>query len=358
MRIGDRVLTRTHRTRELALQWARRTDDAARSGELVDEALARQTLTEYAENWIKARKLSPRTIVVYDDLLERRIGPKLGATQMRHLTPELVRRWWKDQPDGAYSAKAYRLLRSVCATAVDDGVLRRQPCRIENAGREVAHERPLLTADEIAALVEAAEPRARALLLLSGWCGLRRGELLGLERRHVNLLHRTITVEQSVQWLKGEGRVVLPPKSDAGRRTITMPAFVTAAVETHLSAYVDAAPMSPVAVGVSKRPASPRTLHRWWSDARTKVGLEHVHFHDLRHAAGTMAAWTGATSKEIQRHLGHASDAAARRYQHAAESRAHELADALDDLAAGRFQRRSRDMRAMGAPEPAPPQSG
>lgn len=339
VRIGAKVISRTHRTRELAQAWARTQEDAARSGEWVDPTLARQTFAAYAAGWMAGRKLGPRTRTTYLDLLERRIAPDLGDVQLRHLTPELVRRWYVAQPDGPYTAKGYRLLRSICATAVDDGILPRQPCRIDGAGKESSPERPLIPPDDLAALVVAAEARARALFLLAGWCGLRRGELLALERRDFNLLRGTVTVARSVQWLDGEGRTVLPTKSDAGQRTVAMPALVAAAVEVHLDGYVAAAPTAVFAVGKSKRPASPRTLWRWWDDARTVVGHPEYHFHDLRHAAGTMAAWTGATQREIMAYLGHGSTQAAARYQHAAQERGQDLAAALDAIARGEFQR-------------------
>ncbi|MCU1356369.1 MAG: Integrase, Lambda phage type [Acidimicrobiales bacterium] len=356
VRIGAKVITKTHRTRELAQTWARQQEDAARSGEWSDPSLAKQSLADYGAAWIDTRRvrqgqpLAPRTKEVYIDLLERRME-SIGAVELRHLTPEVVRKWYADQPPGPYTAKGYRLLRSICATAVDDGILRRQPCRIDGGGRESSPERPLITPDELASLVQAADPRLRALVLLAGWCGLRSGELLALERRHFDLLHRVVHVDQSVQSLKGQGRTLLPTKSDAGQRAVDMPVLVAEACTVHLHEYVTAPPTSPFAVGRSKRPVQPRTLWRWWNDARVATGLGHYHFHDLRHAAGTMAAWTGATQAEIQARLGQASGAAAARYQHAAKERNRDLADALDAIARGEFTRRiqlrPRDGRAM-----------
>jgi hypothetical protein len=42
-------------------------------------------------------------------------------------------------------AKAYRLLKAILNTAVDDGLIRRNPCRIKGAGQERSPERPVLT---------------------------------------------------------------------------------------------------------------------------------------------------------------------------------------------------------------------
>jgi integrase len=50
----------------------------------------------------------------------------------------------------------------------------------------------------------------------------------------------------------------------------------------------------------------------------------------LRHTGATLAAATGATTKELMRRLGHSSPAAALVYQHAADDRDGEIARALD----------------------------
>jgi site-specific recombinase XerC len=71
------------------------------------------------------------------------------------------------------------------------------------------------------------------------------------------------------------------------------------------------------------------TLQKAWDKARRTAGLAHVRLHDLRHAAGTLAAQTGATTREVMARLGHASPAA-QRYQHAAERRDAVIASAWD----------------------------
>jgi hypothetical protein len=53
------------------------------------------------------------------------------------------------------AAKAYRLLRAVMTTAVeDDGILSKNPCRIKGAGEEHAGERPVLTVAQVLALAD------------------------------------------------------------------------------------------------------------------------------------------------------------------------------------------------------------
>jgi integrase len=62
------------------------------------------------------------------------------------------------------------------------------------------------------------------------------------------------------------------------------------------------------------------------------VGLRGVRIHDLRHTGATLAAATGASTKELMNRLGHASSDAALRYQHATEDRDRSIAEALSDL--------------------------
>ena len=70
-----------------------------------------------------------------------------------------------------------------------------------------------------------------------------------------------------------------------------------------------------------------------WDAARAAIGQPELHFHDLRHAAGVMAAQTGATLRELMDRLGHTSPNMSMRYQHTAEGRAAALADRLSALA-------------------------
>jgi integrase len=70
-----------------------------------------------------------------------------------------------------------------------------------------------------------------------------------------------------------------------------------------------------------------------WRQAARGVGLEGVHFHDLRHAGLTLSAQSGATLAEVMRRAGHASSRAALIYQHAADARDADVADLLSQLA-------------------------
>ena len=73
--------------------------------------------------------------------------------------------------------------------------------------------------------------------------------------------------------------------------------------------------------------------------------MPELHFHDLRHTGNTLAAATGASTKELMARMGHASPRATLIYQHAIRERDHAIAQALNDMieATVRPGRRSPD---------------
>lgn len=135
------------------------------------------------------------------------------------ISPSQVRDWHSGlaarHPSTA--AKAYRLLATICRTAVADELIARTPCRVTGAGIERAPERPIATVAEVAALADAVPERFRVVVLLAAWCGLRRGEVLALRRRDVDVLHGTVTVARAMQQLQDGALDFGPPKSAAGR---------------------------------------------------------------------------------------------------------------------------------------------
>ena len=89
-------------------------------------------------------------------------------------------------------AKAYRLLKAILNTAVDEGLIRRNPCRIKGAGQERSAERPVLTVSQVYALADATDARYRVLVLLAAFTSLRWGELAALRRSDIDISARTV----------------------------------------------------------------------------------------------------------------------------------------------------------------------
>lgn len=97
-------------------------------GEHEDTRRSEETVSEFGNRWIDERSgLSTRTVGLYRSLMRLHIMPQLGNKQLRQVDAGMVRTWRQGLLDGDLGAstvdKAYRLLRSIFATAVDDGAL-------------------------------------------------------------------------------------------------------------------------------------------------------------------------------------------------------------------------------------------
>lgn len=234
---------------------------------------------------------------------------------------------------------SYRLLRTILGTAVEDDLIVGNPCALKGASVERAAERPVATVEQVWTAADAMPARHRCLILVAGFAGLRLGELLGLECRHVNLLQRTLRVEQQEQQLKNGDLLIAGPKSNAGIRTLSLPGFLVTELEQRVARLWASGPSDRVFPGAKGGPLRRHVLQGHWNEARVAAELpEGFRFHDLRHTANTLTAATGASTAELMRRLGHASPTAALRYQHATEDRDRAIADLLGEHieAAGR----------------------
>lgn len=74
---------------------------------------------------------------------------------------------------------------------------------------------------------------------------------------------------------------------------------------------------------------APFAYRHAWERARRAAGLCDVRFHDLRHLAASHLAMAGASQRELQEILGHASSAMTTRYSHLLDSHLGDLGDRL-----------------------------
>jgi integrase len=328
----------TFRTKADAGRWLAAVEADQARGSWVDPRAGMVPLREYAEAWLASRvQLAPRTRDMYDVQLRMHILPDLGDVEIGRLTPELVRSWYANLAERrtpSVAAKAYVRLRQILAQAVNDDRLAKNPCRIPRAGVERTREQRFASMEELYELAGAIEHRYRALVLTAGLAGLRLGELCALRRHDVDLLHATITVRRQRIRLRLGEVVEYAPKTEAGRRVVALPAPLVAELERHLSTYGEPQADDYVFTSSSGEPIDANNFrHRDWIPTAKAVGLAGLRLHDLRHTAGTLAARTGATTKELMARLGHASPRASMIYQHATDERDRVIAERLADMA-------------------------
>ncbi len=127
---------------------------------------------------------------------------------------------------------------------------------------------------------------------------------VALTRRRIDLAHGTVEVVGST-YERCDGTIEIgPPKIAAGHRKVSIPPHVLPDIERHLHDFVGPKPESATLTGPQGGALYRKTFARSWRRARTAVGVEHLHFHDLRHTGNTLAATTGASTKELMVRMG------------------------------------------------------
>ncbi|WP_175411940.1 site-specific integrase [Streptomyces sp. TRM64462] len=321
-------------------------------GDWIDPSAGEVLFTQYATRWIDERGLAPTTDELYRRLLRLHLEPTFGELYVNRIGPARVRTWRAErlQTTGATTvAKSYRLLKAILETAVEDDLIRKNPCRIRGAGREDADERPVATVDQVFALADVIGLRWRLMVLLAAFASMRPEELAELRRGDIDLDAGSVRVRRAAPELNTGRRVIGDPKSRAGKREIVLPAFLHEDVRRHLEWFAQPGPDGLVFVGEKGAALRGTTFGRKWRRARDKVGLpEGFRFYDLRHTGNTLAADTGAKLKDLMVRAGQSSERAQLIYQHSTRQHQRKLAAAID-LDVRRQQARAVKGRGGGA---------
>ena len=232
------------------------------------------------------------------------------------------------------TAKAYRLLRAVLNTAVEDGLITKNPCQIKAGGTESPAERPTISASQALDLADRMPEQYRLLVLLAVFGSLRWGEVTALRRSDVDVDRGTVSVHGALSE-RSTGEMVLgPPKSAAGFRTVMLPALVAEQLRVHLDAHVEHHDQAWVFSGTVGQPLRRSNFNKLvrWSEVVQHMGLTGLHFHDLRHTGNHLAAQTpGATLRDLMVRMGHGSMRAALIYQHASRDGDRHIAESMSE---------------------------
>jgi integrase len=325
---------------------------AQRQAVMYESLKSAVTLADYAIEWIQQRPLKPRTRIHYTRILANHIAPELGSISISNLRPARVRSWYAtalvDKP--TMRRHAYQLLHAICATAVDDELLRSNPCKIKGATAVKSRRDAVVpSVEELAIIADTIRPKLKAYLLISAWCGLRFGEATELRRKDIHYTKDhdhgpdMIAVKRAVAHRRGEdGRRcrIDTPKSGRTRRVV-IPPHIRQAIDEHLERFVDPDPEAllfvPARGGCHVDGRVMRAAMRTACHAADVSGMR---LHDLRHFAGTMTAQVSNLVETMER-LGHSTPAASLRYQGQVSGRNVEIAESLSALALSRIGPRS-----------------
>ena len=329
----------TFATKTAANQWLVEKEAELLRGEWLDPDSGKVSLNEYAEKWISERDLKPRSREEYERNLRLHVHDYLGHRALNSITSQHIRTWRADRLAAGIGkptvAKTYRILHAIFVTALDDELIRRNPCRIKGAGQDTADERPIATLDQVFAIAEKIQPRYRLLVILATFAQLRFGELVALRRRNIDIGAMELRVRRATAEMEDGTQMDGDPKSRAGKRPISLPHGLHRDIEAHMERYAQPGMDGRLFVGPQGGIPRRRNFNRIWKKALKCAGIPpeiDLHLHDLRHTGSTWSSRGGATLKELMARIGHSSTRAAMIYQHADRERDQAIAAVLDSL--------------------------
>ena len=337
---------------------------------------SRQTVRAYLTVWIENRAALGaryRTVVGYR-VDAQHIFSAFGGVRLKKLTVDHVETLWKQMSavhaDGntriGSIAHVRRTLNAALADAVKRGYIPRNPVGLARAPK---HPRTLIqpyTLEEVRRLFAAAAGgRNSARWTIAAVLGLRQGEVLGLRWDDLDEHTGLLTIARQLQrrtWQHGcpssapcgrkrgadcpqrfgGGLYASEPKSEAGRRTIALPASVLAELLAHRDAqwaeahaadfWDEGGWMFPNEIG------HPMDAHRDYLDWRqlcVDADVPVRRLHDLRHTSATFLLEADVDLKAAGQVLGHVTIAQTAAYTHILTDRKVATARAMDAFVFG-----------------------
>ncbi len=278
------------------------------------------TVQEYLEHWLAdvvKPSRAPKTHQGYELVVRRHIVPRIGRKKLRTLAVHDVRRMVQVLQDSGMRRRGVQFvhstLRAGLQNAVRDELVTRNVAKLVQVPSPQYEVGRGLAPDQARKLLDAAkDDRLSALYVVAVYLGLRRGELLGLQWKYVDLDEETLQVVQTLQRVDGRLQL-LPPKTRTSRRTIPLPTPVVEALRSHkieqgkerLAAgprWTDSGMVFATTVGT---PIEPDNLSRSWYRVRTVLDEPLPRFHDLRHTCVTLLLTEGVAPHIVQQIVGH-----------------------------------------------------
>lgn len=292
-------------------------------------------MEDWTIRWLRMQRIKPRTRESYESLLRLYILPTLGRIDLAELSAEAIQVAIAAPlaaGHGRTAEQVYTLLVQLCRAAVRAGHIPASPMDTVLRPYHVPTPTAWWAPEDAARFLRlrqlALDPHI-VVWVLALCCGLRRGELCGLQWQDIDLDQCTIRVARQRITLADGRTVAAPPKSQSSARTL--------AISADLAAWL--AGQRPAAGGYvaisckSGRPITPSGLDSAWRRAVHAAGIPPITLHGCRHTCGAAAVRAGVAMRVLQDIMGHSSDTVTSRiYAHVDSTAQRQALDSITSL--------------------------
>ncbi|WP_152048249.1 site-specific integrase [Aureimonas psammosilenae] len=312
-------------TKRQAQEECARLVTALKSGGYIEPT--KTTLAQFLETWLEHEKssVSPKTLERYGELARKNIGPLLGSVALSKLKTQAIDAAWtkalksgRRDGKGGLAPRTVHHMRRVLIKALNQAVtweiLPKNPAAASKPPKVERKAMSAYEADTTADLLDhVRESRIFVPVLLAVLCGLRRGEIVALRWKNVDLKNKRLAVVETAEQIKGEVRA---KETKSGlSRVVDLSTTVVDELRRHRAAQAEEQlrlgirpdEKSFVVAQIDGRPIQPRSLTHEWIRIIGKTPLERIRFHDLRHSHATQMLAAGVHPKVAQERLGHST---------------------------------------------------
>ncbi|MFJ8308765.1 MULTISPECIES: tyrosine-type recombinase/integrase [unclassified Streptomyces] len=302
-----------------AQRWLDEVTTSMVTGLYVDPRAGKISFEKYAAKWEGEQIAGEAGARITDNALRVHLIPALGSYAMASLRRTHIQALFKklsEQLGPGSVRNIYDVLVRVMTAAVEDKVIPTSPCKRITLPLITDEEITPPTVAQVRAMAAVMPPYLRAAIVVLAGSGLRIGELLGLKVSDIDFKNGTIRVERQ----RLQSGLIGPPKTGKSRRTVPVGEVVIDALLAHLAARPSKEWL------FTMEEYEPLNYRRWkteWNCARKElqkaenkaaerqrrkpVELPHMTTHDLRHFFASALIAGGASVKQVQLVLGHAS---------------------------------------------------
>jgi len=279
-----------------------------------------QTVAEMMDYWLATEvrpRLRAKTTFDYEHTITKHILPALGPIPVQKLTPERLQKFYSDKLAEGCGVRTIRLchlhLNQALKQAAKLGLVSRNVASLVTQPQETPGEMRVWDVAQAQAFLAVAYKSAYGpIWMLALATGLRRGELLGLRWRDIDVERRVLHVRQTVGALRGRPEFK-PPKTRSSRRTVPMQGVIIAALRAHKRGQDDRRRAlgeawqdhDLVFAAANGNPINPDNVGRDFQRLVRLAGVPPIRIHDLRHTHVTLALQAGANTKAVSQAIGH-----------------------------------------------------
>ena len=331
------------------------------------------TVDEYAEQYISSKSgVEGKTTEHYRMFMRLHIGPAFGHLPLDAVSPAAIAAWVNENFTAGYAGKTianwHSFMFAMFDAAVEQELVRRNPCAKTRMPTSEREEMVFLSADEFTFLLSYIPPRWEALVMTLAATGMRWGEATALRAGDFDLDGPRPTVRITRAWKssKAKGYYIGPPKTKKSRRTLTLTAGLVPMIRELIAEgneYVftnargnpvrqaqfwewvwaparrlaNGQPAFLKARGKTDAPWAARSKGPWEGRVPASEPLgKQPRIHDLRHCYVSWQLASGVGIDVVSRALGHESiQTTVNVYGHISEVRMGHAADAIGITLAG-----------------------